>query len=812
MDRACDRICPTFFRQYLFAAGSAPALHLPLLLASYAAGLAIASFCPPWPHLPPLLLAIGLLLIGCQRLSLIFLLLPLFFCALGFAQYHLHLHPNHPAGHITGFAGETPVTVQGTVRNVRFRPPSGCTVDLEARQVFSGSATRQCFGRLRLFVERESPALLPGEQIRFSAKLRKPRRFGTPGEFDYPRHLAGEDIFVTAFIEQGSAIVRMASFARPSFPTALARWRLKVGRQIDQAVAPDLAPLVRALVIGDKQNLSREQTDLMARAGLSHLFAISGLHLGLVALILYGVGRCLYRRSERLLLFQPPGRFLPLLIAPLLWLYLQLTGNSLSARRAFFMALAAALLLLFARRTQPLRILLAAAFLMLCLAPLILFEPSFQLSFAGVSGILILVPRWQKLLRRLPRPLYLTAGGAAATLAATVTTLPLVLLHFHLWAPAGLLTNLPAVPLIAFGAVPVGLTGMLVSTISPATAAVLFRITAWLTGTAWQIAERVENVPVLAGKTVYLSPAGLGAIFCAVLALLLPAGRRWHIARLGLLAGVLLPLLFCLPAPRVLSVTALSVGQGDAILLSRPDGRHYLIDGGGFYRGSFDTGARLVGPALGRLGVRSLEAVILSHDHPDHRNGILHVLDAFTVKSFWCAGNPGDLHPDLRQVLRRRKIPVKAFGPGWTFLESPDAPETLAVFLNGRRKNNQNDRSLVVYARYRRDGVLLTGDLEKTGVETLLAERFESPVTLLKIPHHGSRHSEPWRLTDRFHPRAVFTSLGWNNPYGLPHAAVLQSLEDQGLQLYRTDLDQTLRFSSDGAGWRLKRWRGGLFR
>jgi competence protein ComEC len=812
MDRACDRICPTSSRQDLFAARSAAALHLPLLLASYAAGLAIAPYCPPWPLLPPLLLAFGLILIGCRRLPLVFLLLPPFFCALGFAQYHLHLHPNHPAGHITGFAGETPITMQGMVRTVRFRPPSGCVIDLEAKQVYSGPATRSCCGRLRLFVERDPPDLLPGEEIRFSAKLRKPKRFGTPGEFDYPRHLAAEDIFATAFIEQGSAIVRMASFSRPSFPAAVARWRLKVGRQIDQAAAPGLAPLVRALVVGDKQNLSREQTDLMARAGISHLFAISGLHLGLAALILYGIGHSLYRRSERLLLFQPPGRFLPLLIAPLLWLYLQLTGNSLSARRAFFMALAAALLLLFTRRTPPLRILLAAAFFMLCLAPLALFEPSFQLSVAGVSGILILTPRWQKPLRRLPRPLYWAAGIATATLAATVTTLPLVLLHFHLWAPAGLLTNLSAVPLIAFGAVPAGLAGMMIMTIWPPAGAALFRLAAWFTGTAWQIAERVVSVPVLAGKTIYLSPAGLGALSCAVLALLLPVGRRWRIARLGLLSAGLLPLLFCLPTPRVLSVTALSVGQGDATLLSRPDGRHYLIDGGGFYRGTFDTGARLVGPALGRLGVRSLEAVILTHDHPDHRKGLIHILDVFPVGSFWCAGDPGDLHPDLREVLRRRKIPVKTFGRGWTFLESSDAPETLAVFFNGRREYDCNDRSLVLYARYRQDGVLLTGDLEKAGVETLLAERFELPVTLLKLPHHGSRHSEPWRLTDRFHPRAVFSSQGRNNSYGLPHAEVLQSLDDRGLQLYRTDLNQTLRFTSDGRGWRTQQWRNGLFR
>jgi competence protein ComEC len=247
------------------------------------------------------------------------------------------------------------------------------------------------------------------------------------------------------------------------------------------------------------------------------------------------------------------------------------------------------------------------------------------------------------------------------------------------------------------------------------------------------------------------------------------------------------------------------------MLLSRPDGRHYLIDGGGSYRGTFDTGARLVGPALGRLGVRSLEAVILSHDHPDHRRGLLHILETFPVKAFWCAGDPADLHPDLRQVLRRQKVPLRAFEPGWTFLEAPDSPQTLAVYYSGRQGNNYNDGSLVLYARLHRDGVLLTGDLEKNGVEDLLVEPFELPVTLLKLPHHGSRHSVPWRLTERFQPQAVFASMGRDNLYGLPHPEVLQSLRERGLRLYRTDMDQTLRFASHGAGWHPQQWRNGLF-
>jgi competence protein ComEC len=788
-------------------------MRLPLLFSSFAGGLLLASFFPPWPILPPLMLVFGFLWLICHRLQPRFSwLLPLLFCGLGAALYHLHLPPPQTSHHISAYADQGTVTIHGTVLSVLPREESGCRIDLEARQVFIDSTPRPCNGRLRLHVEEGEVETSPGNQIRFAAKLRRPELFGTPGEFDYPRHLASQGIFATAFVGQSQDIVSFGSSGGGRFLASVARFRQRIGRQIDQSVDPELAPLVRALAIGDKQSLSTEQTSLMARAGISHLFAISGLHLGLVGMMLFGLGRLLYRRSEGLLLFQPMGRLLPLLLLPPLWLYLQVTGNALSARRAFFMLALVALLLPFSRRTPPIRILLAVAFGMLCWQPLSFFEPSFQLSFAGVLGILVFLPRWKNLLNRLPRPLHWPSGVAAATLAATLTTLPLVLLHFHLWAPAGLLTNLLAVPLIGLGAVPTALAGMLVTTFWPAAGTVLLQLSAGFTAVAWQIAQIIVDIPPLSGKMVYLSPALLGAVFCGVLYLLLPSSQRFRGASLLVLAGMVLTLALSSPSARTLSVTALSVGQGEALLLTRPDGGHYLIDGGGFARGTFDTGARLVGPALGRLGVRSLEAVILTHDHPDHRLGLIHILENFPVRSFWCTDKIEQLHPDLQRTLTAHRIPLKTFPPGWTFPDRTGEEPALAVFVPDQPKDHLNDRSLVLYAKLGKDGVLLTGDLEKSGVEELLAKTPEMPVTLLKLPHHGSRFSNPCALVDRFGPQEVFTSQGRNNPYGFPHAEVEQSLRQRGLTLYRTDLHRTLKYVSQGDGWHRESWRDGLFR
>ncbi|MEZ4598711.1 MAG: DNA internalization-related competence protein ComEC/Rec2 [Syntrophotaleaceae bacterium] len=795
---------PVFF---LFAHGG-----LPVLFCCFTLGLLLAPFFSPWPLLPPLLLFLGLFwLTILSRTASGFWFLPLLFLLFGTALYHLHLQPPRSPRHISVFADSGIITLQGTVFNTQPREGQGCFLDVDVKTVFRNGSAGPSEGRMRLFIEEALLPPAPGDRIRFSAKLKRPRPFGTPGEFNYPRYLAARGIFITAFLENTKDLVRFSSEKGPGLRSRIARFRQETGRRIDRTVNPETAPLVRALVIGDGGSISGEQRELLARAGISHLFAISGLHLGLVALLLFSLFRFLYGFSEKLLLFQPPGRFLPLALLPLLWLYLQLAGNPLSARRAFLMAALAALLLTLARRTPPLRILLAVAFAMLCWSPLSLFEASFQLSFAGLGGILIFLPRWQKYLQQLPRLLLWPAGTAAATLAATITTLPLVLLHFHLLAPAGLLTNLVCVPLIGFGAVPAGLAGLAVGPLLPEAGAVLFKVCEWMTALAWNLCRHSIDVPILSGQVVYPAPWMLGILSCIVIALILPFEPRFRPARVLLLGTM--AVLFVIPfsAGGEMTLTALSVGQGDSLLLTRPDGSHYLIDGGGFSRGTFDTGARLVGPALGRLGIRSLDAVILTHDHPDHRRGLVHILEHFPVKSFWCAEQPERLDPELLTPLQERNIPVKTFPPGWTFPEETKETATLGVFVPDQPPDRLNDRSLVLYARHGEDGVLLTGDLEKAGVEELLRKTPDLPISLLKLPHHGSRHSLPWLLTERFEPRLVFASQGYGNPYGLPHPEVVAALQRQNLTLLRTDCDGTLRFHSRGSGWRCKRWCNGLF-
>ncbi len=787
-------------------------MELAVLLFAYAGGLA----CAPCLRLPPGFLALPFTVafgyLAARKTSLALPLLLLFFWSLGIALYHQALAPPASPSHILAFASEKQIGVEGEILAISARHNSGPRIDLETRRVHRGDESTPAHGRLRLYVREGSIDLQPGDRIRFRSRLRQTSGFGTPGEFDFPRHLAYLETFVTAFVADTRDIALLAQ--RPGSgpsPLSPARWRTVLGRRIDQAVSTPTAPLVRALVIGDKGGISPGQKELLGRGGVSHLFAISGLHLGLIALWLYYAGLQAYRCSERLLLCCPPKRALPLLILPALLAYLLLTGNALPTRRAFVVAAALALLATGSRRTSALNLWTSAALVFLLIEPLALFQPAFQLSFAGVLGILVLVPRWTRAMRLRYQPLRWITGIALTTVAATLTTTPLVLYHFHLVAPAGVVTNLFALPVIGLVAVPLGAAGALMTPLSEPLSAGLFQGCALAIETSLCLVEQVTSWPLLAGWKRYDSPGEVLALALAVTALLCPGSppRKRRLRGLALVGAVIFFWAPQLPPPK-LTVTSLSVGQGDATLVSFAGDRHFLVDGGGLHGATFDVGERLLAPALGWLDVDSLEGVILSHNHPDHEKGLRHILGHFEVKEFWSPLPLSGLPAELAEILRARRIPVKRLPPGWTTVLR-DSDLRMDLYTPHAPTGNPNDDSQLALAACGTDSVLLTGDIEKEGIRQLLATPLPGPVTLLKIPHHGSRSSAPETLLNALMPAAAFVSLGRNNVHKFPHSSVLEALERRRIPLWRTDTLGTLRFTSDGKGWQTAHWRGGLF-
>ncbi|WP_429886269.1 DNA internalization-related competence protein ComEC/Rec2 [Geoalkalibacter halelectricus] len=782
---------------------------LPWLLA-FCAGIATAPF---GLHAPWMLIAVPAAtgLVYYQRRHPVRhpLAAGLFFFCTGYLLYGLALTPE-PGEDLRVWAQEGEVLVEAEVLNVGRRDLGKGYVDLLVLSVRKDGLIHETSGRLRLFHEGGEARIFPGDHLRFRARLRQAYNFGTPGEFDYPRYLAARGIWITAYlksIDEAALLPR----AKLDTPRRIAGyWRQQVLVLIDQATPCDTAALLGALLVGEKGAISSTQREVLARGGISHLFSISGLHLGLIGFYAYHLVFFFWRRSELLLLYLPPRRYLPLFLLPVLLAYFLFTGEALPTRRAFAMAAVGAVLWLYSRRTAPLNVLWAAALIFLLFEPLLLFEASFQLSFAGVAGIMLLLPHWSKKVPQQPFLLRWFFLLGLTTLAATLATLPLTLLHFHMLAPAALLTNLLAVPLIGLVAVPLGLAAILLTPWWETGAKTLLALDGLVVQATFDLVAWLVSQPLLAGWRLYPTPREMLGVFLFAAILLLWYRLRPH---LRVAVGLCACLLIVLPTsrPAQFEVVALSVGQGDATLLRFVDGRNILVDGGGLRSDTFDVGERLVAPALGYFGVRHLDAVMLTHDHPDHRKGLHFILEQFSVGEFWAPAPLDELDAEFVGILSRRQVPVKFFDLGWTFM-TEGAGRELAIFRGDGRDFSLNDQSLVLYAAHGGEAVLLTGDLESLGVAELLLHPFPGPVSLLKLPHHGSGRSNTETLVTVLRPQATFASSGRNNVFGHPAAALVGYLEEVDIPLARTDIEGSLRMRSDGSAWTIQRWERGAFR
>ena len=669
--------------------------------------------------------------------------------------------------------------------------------------------------KLRLYLGQEADHFLPGDVIRFKSRLRLPRLFHSPGEFNWPRYLASQGVDLTGWVKDADGIEVLGSRGH-GIRRQIADWRGELSDAIKNNLPEQRAQLVRALLLGESRILTDAIRKILSQGGVSHLFAISGLHLGLIALLTYRLAFYLYQRFPACLEWQPPQRFLPLVILPLLFVYLIFTGDAVSTRRAFVLAVLGSGFLLWRYCVNPLTLLVSLAFLSLLINPLLLWQAGWQLSFSGAAGILVWQPWWQnEQITGLPLGIRYPAQLILVTSAATLATLPLVLMNFHLIAPAGIIANMICVPVVTLMVLPLGLCGLILFPLLPDLMISLFNICGVLLEFLINIVGWFVSFPGLRGWALFLTQWQYLAIGILSLALLIQARSISLRRRIFLAVGAaFISICFWSFSPidqGLVSLTMFSVGQGESLLLQNQQGQRVLVDGGGLYSKRFDVGERLLAPALGALKVDRLDAVILTHDHPDHRKGLIYLLDHFPVERFYTAHEIDELHPSLVRVLKQNKIHSTVIRKGWSLLDFWREGRML-VHHSGTPQFSENDSSVSLYLNIaENDGLLLTGDLEKEGVLSLLDSGIPGPVSLLKLPHHGSRYSMTDKLVDQLNPQYSLASVGYQNRYRLPASEVVELLGQRGIDLFRTDVSGTIMARYECSRWHFIEWNQGLY-
>jgi competence protein ComEC len=567
--------------------------------------------------------------------------------------------------------------------------------------------------------------------------------------------------------------------------------------------------MVASLLLAQRDGLEPAVRERYARAGLSHLLAISGLHVGLVAGILLLLGGA--TRTGR--------RGAAAIAAVGTVAYVALLGAPHSAARAALQIV----LVLAARAVQrPARteaLMATAALVLLAVEPAALAGPGFQLSFGGVAGILVLR---RPLLRRLGgegkgKARRWLADGVATSVAATAATAPIVAWHFGRVAPIGVVANLVAIPLL----------GAAVPSLATALAAGWVWLPAgrFLAGGGELLLDLLDRTAAAAAAvpwgTVAVLPRSalvLTGALGAGLALARRSGRLRPAVRAGLVGAVATAVLAVAPlrpAGDRVEVHVIDVGQGDAIALRSPANRWLLVDAG-VARADYDAGARRVVPYLVGRGVTRLEGLIISHPDADHMGGAGAVMEALRPR--WvggpvvAAGKPGYL--SLLERARAAGVPWVAAVRGLEL--ELDGMTVTALYPDraGLTVDDANDASVVLRVEYGAFAALLTGDAP-AAVEDRLVRRFgrHLDADVLKVGHHGSTTSTSPELLDATSARTALISAGRGNRYGHPHGTILARLQAAGVSVYRTDRHGAIvvRGRGDGRVW-IRTEKGGVAR
>ena len=707
--------------------------------------------------------------------------------------------------------------------------------------------------------QRDAPYFRYGDRLLLRGRINEPPELD---DFDYAAYLARQGI---SEVMDSRSVTIIGTGEGSAFYRSLydVRWRL--AQSIAAVVPEPQAALSQATLLGLRRSMPSDLTEDFRRSGAAHLLAISGLHVGILLSVSLSAGAAIFGRKWHLHL-----------IAPLLviWLYGLLAGMSPSATRACIMGSVYLAALAFGRQRGSLAPIGFAAALMVAVSPSVLYSISFQLSFAAIAGIaafsdtfggmfqmLTLGRRWAGLRSVLRAPQDAVISIMGVSIAATITTLPLIALHFErvstMGIPASVLT-LPALPFLIVSSAGTAFVGLVSATLATPFGWLAWGTGAYMSGVVTLLAEMpgaavdiglpawavvayygglvlaygvLAMFPVQArslwrrmtgvgtngeGNTAAKTTGGHGSAMKAVSqdessGVSSPktrgSARKFaHIAMWLLVPAAFVASLAwsqALSRDDLLRVAFLDVGNGDAIFIETPGGRQVLVDGGtdGLVL------ARLLGERM-RFNDRHLDMVVATHPHTDHIGGLTLALERY----------------DVGAILERRIDYESAAYEAWARAVSDEQAQGAAVIqaragqvialdentrlevlwpkddlLRGSTSDADN-ASVALRLTHGDVSVLLTGDIFAEAERALLASGAALDSDALKVPHHGSDSSSTPEFLSAVSPAAAVISVGEGNRFGHPDGAVMERLHEFTGQsgTYTTANHGTIELTSDG--------------
>jgi len=809
------------------------------LTISMIVGILGGEACPGYgPWVLTLTAALVVALVVCLRRKMTALFLPLlFFGSIGYLSIQPWVAPRFPDHHIRYFVDSKICKITGTILDKPVSKRNRTRFVMEVVSIVQDGNPAPVCGRLRVTVSKEPISLSKGDSVSFFGRIRAIRNFNNPGGFDYERYMAFQHIWARSYVVAEKLSVQSRGKAS-KWMSVFDERRTRISEMIDglriesSGSARSVKAVSKALLIGDRKEISTDLRGKFNRAGVGHLLAISGLHIGIVATVTFAIFRWIVAWLSPVLWTGWTRRTAAILTFVPVLAYGFLAGMSPSTQRAVIMVSVFLLTLLFDRDQDLINTICIAGMLILVINPPSLFSISFQLSFTAVLVIVFGMSLMRPILEKTNgiKATLITKGVTfmAVTLFATVGTAPLVMAYFNQISLIGVVVNIVAIPLVGFLAVPLGLLAVFIQVFSTGAASACLQLSHWVLEKAILVIDIFSGLPVAALETITPSLVEISLFYLMLLGV-----SNWYYAghqgkhsnlsvglRRGIAYGMLLFAAFgwVLDAGywihqrfwhKDLRIMIFDVGQGSAALIELPGGRNLMIDGGGFADNAvFDTGKNIIAPYLLRNKIKTIHTLFLSHPNSDHLNGLIYIAEHFNVKQAITNNESSQTMgyqlfvealkkhgidaPEYRTLERITTVAgtkIEILYPAEDFLE-----KTLQ-----ERWRNKNNNSLVIKVSYGRHAFLFPGDIMAMGEKVLVAAVGKNlKSTVLVSPHHGSGSSSTPLLIEQVNPEIVVVSCGWMNRFKFPDKSVLQRYETIEANVLRTDMNGAVQICTDG--------------
>ncbi|MBP7370812.1 MAG: DNA internalization-related competence protein ComEC/Rec2, partial [Arenimonas sp.] len=623
--------------------------------------------------------------------------------------------------------------------------------------------------KIKLTWYRTAQTIKPGDHWRFQLKLRVPNGVQNPEGFDAEQRALQQDWVAQGYIKDQSDYL--------GFQHNIDRFRNQLSAQIGHSMPVDHARFVQALSLGDTRYLSDEDWELLRRTGITHLIAISGFHVGMVALFAVFCTRITYQIVPSIGLHCP----LPQASA---WVsifasvgYTALAGFAIPTLRTALMIAAFMLAKILYRNLSTVHAVAISLFAILLWDPLSILSAGFWLSFSGVLFLIAYMPITASTSKLKP---YIRAQWVVS-----VGLLPLSIGFFQQTTIIGPLVNFIAIPWISLVVVPLSILGLVFAGV-PVLSTWLWRSAYWCMQLLWSGLEGLQNIPwsslLIAQASVWVVMLALvGACLC-----LLP--KKFPGKYIGIL--LFLPLLFPRNATiphHSIRLSVIDVGQGLSVLV-RTQHHQLLYDTGAGNANGFSRGTSTLVPALHALQVSYLDKVVISHGDNDHAGGLSGLIKSISLG---------------RLEASRQALTIPAYecqqGQSWQW----DGVQFSYLWPSFELHEKKNDRSCVLKIVANGRSVLLTGDISKDS-ERVLLEKFGSTMQadILLVPHHGSKTSSSIEFLQAVKPKIAIVSSGFQNQFKHPNRTVVERYQQVGAQLVNTVNTGWAELQSTEKGWR----------